>query len=482
MSEPELKTMVRDFRPLIAKKYNELKQLSKHKIINRSKIQSTKIQLQALEEGQRDILTPGVTEAYATNKVVNENNFATYEAQVKGSYEMYNNTAKFGGEIYHAIVKLKSAIIGGAGISVLPSGERKKQRGKWIEQFLKDNRLHGSKLTQMITTGCLEGKDLIILTVKDDKIKVGSFSWHRNKYTILAESVDADEIKGAKYHPKKQETEEITLPPEKIVYVKIGGTETDIDIATTGLHCSLTACENFSRAYYDLRTNSHYFSRLIPTWEFAPTDLNAETDAVGIKAALAAGEWSIDKGYAGRAKFRLAGPELTAHETLIQDMLQSLKIIGTNTGLPIHWLSWPELMSNRATAENLLEAVNYATIEERTIWEEGIKLMIEKAMILAVNSGIAEPGILGDFEVKIPLISLANLKQLIEVYWPLVMEGVISMAFFRNMVPGINPEEEKKLIEAEQEEAAERSMMQNQTVNDSLDDAQNNKENSEDDK
>lgn len=483
MSEPELKTMVRDFRPLIAKKRNELAQLSAHKIINRSKIQSTRIQLQALEEGQRDILTPGVTEAYATNKLVNQNNFATYSAQVQGAYEMYNNTCKYGGEIFHAIVKMKSAIIGGAGITIIPIGQRKKQRGEWIEEFLNDNKLHGSKLLQMITTGSLEGKNLIILNVKGgvkSKIKVASFSWYKNKYNIEAESIDSEDIKSVRYHPKKELTEEIKILPDRFVYVKIGGTEIDIDVATNGLHCSLTACENFSRAYYDLRTNSHYFSRLIPVWEFDANDPSAEADAQGIKAALAASEWSIDRGYAGRAKFRLAGPELTAHETLIQDMLSSLKIIGTNTGLPIHWLSWPELMSNRATAENLLEAVNYATIEERTIWEEGIKETIQKAMVMSINNGIADPGILGDFEVKIPLISLANLKQLIEVYWPLVLERMMSEATFRNMLPGINPEVEKKLIESEEKERAEKSPMNNKTVNDNLENMQNQEENDED--
>ena len=295
---------------------------------------------------------------------------------------------------------------------------------------------------------------------------------------IEVDSLDSEDIRSIKYKPKGEIAQEKTINPKEAVYIKVGGTETDINIATNGLHCSLTACENFSRAYYDLRTNSHYFSKLMPNWKFDANDLNADQDSQAIKNATTNGEWEIGRGYAGKAEFRLVGPETTAHDTLLGDMLSSLKIVSTNSGIPVHWLSYPELMSNRATADNLLEVTNYATIEDRNIWEEGLHEIIEKAMTIAVNNG-ANPGILGDFVVKLPLISLANLKQLIEVYWPLKEDRVISMAYFRNLIPGINPEQEKKKIEEEQEEDAENSLMQNQIINQSLDNMQNQNEEQE---
>lgn len=452
----------------------EIEALSRHKILNRGKIARAKIRLQAIEEGQRDILTPSVTTAGRKAKVVNKNNFATYEAQVDGAYQMYRNVADYGGEIFHAITNIRAAIIGGAGISIISKKESTK---KWIEKFLKNNKLHGSRLISMIRTGSLEGKDLIITTATKDGVKARSFPYYENRYTLKVNSKDHDEIIKITYKEKNDQAEPKELPVKTktsaVTYVKLGGTEADINETTNGLHCSLTACENFSRAYYDLRSNSHNFARLTPVWEFDKDDPTATQDAKGIQSAVTNGEWELGMGYAGKAKHRIAGPEITAHDTLIKDMLSSLKIISTNTGIPVHWLSYPELMSNRATADNILEAVNYATINDRMIWEEGLREMIKKAIIIAIDSGLESAGIQGEFEVKLPLISLANLKQLIEVFWPLVLEKVMSLATFRNMLPGINPQVEEKLIEAERKEAAERSVLQNDTVNDTIQKQQN---------
>ena len=79
--------------------------------------------------------------------MVNKNNFATYEAQVDGAYDMYRNISDYGGEIFHAIVDVRAAIIGGAGISVIA---KKKTTSDYIEKLLRKNKLHGSRLLSMI--------------------------------------------------------------------------------------------------------------------------------------------------------------------------------------------------------------------------------------------------------------------------------------------------------------------------------------------
>ena len=160
---------------------------------------------------------------------------------------------------------------------------------------------------------------------------------------------------------------------------------------------------------------------------------------------------------------------------LLKDMLASLKAIATTTGVPIHWLSWPELMSNRATAENLLEVVNIATKSSRLIWEESLEDLIWKAMRHSVDAGIESANIMGDFQIKLPLVSLNNLKAIMDVWLPLVGD-VISMATFRNMLPGIDPETEQKLIEAERKKKAENSPFNNGVVDGILNDMQEGEE------
>ncbi|MDP4879928.1 MAG: hypothetical protein NWR36_08580, partial [Opitutales bacterium] len=48
------------------------------------------------------------------------------------------------------------------------------------------------------------------------------------------------------------------------------------------------------------------------------------------------------------------------------------KIISGATGIPIHYLGFTDLMSNRATAEDLAELVNVTTSHEREAWKSGI--------------------------------------------------------------------------------------------------------------
>jgi hypothetical protein len=136
-------------------------------------------------------------------------------------------------------------------------------------------------------------------------------------------------------------------------------------------------------------------------------------------------------------------------------------------------------MSNRATAENMLEMVNAGTIQERLLYEEGFTDLINKARIMAIDAGFTDNKILGEFEVKLSFASLATLKQIVEIWIPLMQADVVSMFGVQNRLPGIDPGKENRLIEKERKERAERSPLNNTLVNEEINKAQN--KNREDD-
>jgi len=453
--------------------------LEKNKIKNFFSLRRTRKELQALQEGQLDVLNTSITGVTTGPKVVDKNNYPTYASQIQASYDMYMSKSEYGSEIYRGAVETRVALIGGEGLSIF---SKKESTQEYIDKFLDLNKLHGSKLLTMITNGELEGKNLVLLKRRQKKsllkeidyIQVLSFPYYYYPYSIDSATAETDDIKKITYREKKDGSigEEKTINKNEAVFVKLGGTEIDIIETTNRLHCILTDFENYSRAKYDLRKNGFLFGRYMPTWKFDKDDPAATRESKSIRNTLEGDNWSIGMGYAGTSEFALKGPDGEGVNVLIKDMLASVRNIAATAGIPIHWLSFPDLMSNRATAENLLEAVNLATKKERLIWEEAFREIIKKGMIMAIDAGYETNDIIGEFSVKLPLISLANLKALIEVWEPLWGSDVISLSTFRNMLPGINPSDEAKLIEKETEEAAKNSPLNNNTLNQTIGDLQ----------
>jgi hypothetical protein len=443
---------------------SKLHKLNRHPIINNKRIKEVEKIIHG-QEGSRDILTSQITQAQDTQKVVDKNNYKTYPSQVDAVYEMYNGRSDYGGEMCRGVIDTRVSFIAGEGINVTANKPATK---KYIEKWLRLNKLHGSKLITMVQTGEMEGKNLIILekaTKKEfgrevDYINASSFAWWVNRYTVNKDPLNTEFIKSITYKQKKDIGEgEKTINPEKSVYIKLGGSEDRVNETSNRVHCVLTDIENYSRGKYDLRKNTFLFGKVMPTWE-----TESSTEAKSIRNQIQDRSFEVGDGYAGSAKMGLLEPSGGAAGQSKEDILISLKTISSTTGIPIHWMAWPELMSNRATAENLLEVIKAATIKERLLWQEALTEMISKSMILAVDSNIENNSIFGEFNVTLPFLSFATLKAIQETWIPLEQLGYISVADVRNRVPGIDPLETEKQIKIEKTQAGEESPENNKTA------------------
>jgi hypothetical protein len=426
-------------------------------IITAKQFKKLKGQIQALEEGQRgDVLTTGITGATTTSEsVVDRNNYRTYKDQVNKINEIYNNKKFYGGEFLRDVIDTRTSFIAGGGISII--GERKKTN-KWIDDFFKSNKFYGSGLLDVVKLSEMEGKCLIVLfpDKKKDKIRIRYYSYYRSNYNVEVDENDNQKIKKVTYTKDEMSGEEVAKP-EHLVYIKTGGSPDTVNLTPPKIANVLTDIENVSRAKYDLRKNNHLFAKIMPYFK-----CETRQEAQAINKAIASKEWQIGTGYAGTADFSMIGPPPGATEAITKEILLGSRNISRNTGIPIHWMAWPEVLSNRATAENLLEVTNSATIQERSRWIEGLTEMVIKAMEMATELGFKDSVFDPDgFELRLPLISYANLKQLQETWIPLQQGGYISEDTVRNIIPTINPSWEKKLIEKEKKENMERFQEQN---------------------
>jgi len=424
----------------------KIKTLSIHAFRNRGEIKRLKANVQFLE-GSRDILSTMITNASSNSEEeVRGNNFANYASQINALYDMYNGLAKYGSHTVRGIINIRVAFIGGEGMSVVSDNPATQD---YINRFLQANKLNGSLLINLIKTGELEGKCLMVLEpeTSDEYIRVRFVTHYINPYTVNVSSDDPNEIESVTYKPDKQSEKEEEIETYKCVYVKLGGSPDKVNDTYTKTGTCLTQIQNYDRALYDLRANNHLFAKITPYWKTA-----TQSDAQIINNAVNNKEWTIGQGYAGNADFSLVSPPTTALECINGEMLLNMKIIATVTGIPIHWMAWTEMLSNRATAENLLEVINAHTKEERLIWIESFTDLIDRARNMAVDKGWESNEILeGSIQVKLPTATLSALTAIQNTWIPLKQAGVISMTTLRNRIPEINPIEEEELIRIEVE-------------------------------
>jgi hypothetical protein len=438
-----------------------LQAMQRRPIKNRENIKVIKGHIQALTQAGRNILTTMITDFGIALDTPDKNKYKSYASQIEGIYKMYKGTSDYGSELLGGCLDMRVALIAGEGVSL--SSENKKTQ-EYLDKFAEKNDLQGSRLIRMVETGELEGKNLLIMMPdkKNSYIKVRSFSWHKNHYIVKTLPDDYELIKEITYTGEDKKPQTINL--DKAVYVRLGGCEADVNEATNRLHRVLTDFENLSRSKYDLHKNTRLFGKVIPTWE-----TKEQKESASIKKEMEADDFDIGHGFVGTAKMGLLEPSGNAAAAIEKDILLSLKCISTATGIPIHWLAFPELMSNRATAENLMEIVMAATKKDRLIWEEKLHELIEKSMTIAIDATFEDNSIIDDFTVQLPFVSLEMLSKIIEVYFPLYQDDIISKTTLRDTLPlGLNPQAEDKQIAKEKADAGKNSPLQNTTAQETL--------------
>lgn len=450
----------------------DLASLEKHPRKNRDKINYMKGQIQAAEqEAAINPRTTLVVQQIQTDTVYTPkyNNYPDYPSMVQESYDMFLNKSKFGGEIYGALVDSRVAFTGGEGVSV--TSDNKKVQ-KWARGWIKANKLDGVRNIRFLETGELEGKNLVVLnkTMKPPRwlnqgkpyVSATAIPWGNCNYNVKRNDKNSDIIESITYKEKGAQGAEKTISADTAVYVQLGGTDSEYNNTVNGMLRSLTASKNASRALYDLRRVGNLFGFPKQIYKVDLSKPGAQQTIKTIENHFKAGPVPPNEAYIGGAEFNYGSPGRGGVETLLEDLKAAFRILSLNTGLPIHFLAWPELMSNRATAENLLELINNKTKTPRLIWEDSYTEMLYKARVMTIDdigpsaagieAGEIEAFLNADIQVKLPLATMSQLQQIVNVWMAILDVKGISMETFRNMLPGIDPALEKKLVKKEKEE------------------------------
>jgi hypothetical protein len=316
---------------------------------------------------------------------------------------------------------------------------------------MRNNRLYGSEFINGVKQCEMEGHELLYIKKDEEKknIKLFRFATEygggRNFEVKYYDKNNPHDIKDIIIKDKNGDKKSLG---EKFVYVLTGGDGSNRNEPTTRVGLVLHEIESYDRAKNAMRKNNHLFGKVTPVF----SSENAQ-DVKDFTTKAQNKSWKIGDVIAAlKGELKMVVPEVGAMENLKAEQVTCAKAISATTGIPIHWLGYVDLMSNRATAETLYETINNATILDRSIWEESIYILLVKAQTMAIDAGYLPTAINYDFEVKIPLLSFGKMFELIKALSLAYSDEAISIQDYRNQLPNIDPYKTAKFIEEDKED------------------------------
>ncbi len=404
------------------------------------------------------------------------NSYTSYKEAVEEINSKYNGTADWGVLQTGSIVDLRAAFIIGEGIKVTSKGiEDATTEIEWANKFLEYNQLDKEMSQEFAKEAELEGKLAIKLAAEmniveengksrtDVKISARFLSWIDKRYIVVANPADYTDYQRLTWTPTKKNTPEV-LEAQEFVYKKFGGRICQPNDAAPKIMKCLTEVESLSKALRDWREIDRIFASPILGVECKDKDSVLTT-----KAALADKNWKVKKLFISTAKLYYAQFDIGGVGSIEKEILMLAKMISGTTGIPVSALGLPELMSNRATAENLMEFVMSATTKERQIWIGAYEEIIRKAMAMyneLVYQGMSQEKQLNPnrIKVEIPQITKEQWEHLEKIFLPGCIAGKISDELFLEKIPGVDAEKELERKQAKEGSEFERIKAENEDL------------------
>jgi hypothetical protein len=373
------------------------------------------------------------------------NRYRSYPIAVQAINDKFNKVAKWGVVQTGNIIDLRAAFTIASGVKVF-----ERVRGTavpemaFVNDFLKYNGL--DPLTGQLNAyefakeSEIEGKILLRLfwDEGDKMVSVRYVSWLSKKYIVNANASDYLDYESVVW---KENDKDVKIEWPDFVYRKVGGRVNEPNSAAPKIMGSLTKIDDLDAALTDLRKINSLFAAPI----FAVIFENAG-DAKKAQADMETTNWKIGKGLCTNGDPRYIQPTMAGVESLEREIVCCAKMISGSTGIPVHFLGLPDLLSNRATADNLTELIFAATLKEREAWRMTYSEMIEKAMaIMNTKSGNDQKTTRLDVKkltIDLPFISQKDWDQVEKVLLPLSIAGKISTELILSKIPGINVDEE----------------------------------------
>lgn len=384
------------------------------------------------------------------------NDYDGYEEAIEELAQKYEGTADWGVLQTGAIVDVRSAFIIGEGLKVSPvdgDAEAAAREMEFADAFIEYNDLNREMVQEFAKEGEIEGCFLAELFWDEEAemVSVRFRSRSQYNYTVKTDPRDYAWYTGVTWTDESGQVR--SLSEEEFVYARFGGRVHQPNLPYPKIAKCLTQIDYLDKAIRDWREINRLFAAPKPHIQVETAqeakDMNDAVNSHGKN-------WRIKSVFCHTGTLSYLSPDIQGVTSIEKEILTLAKMISGTTGVPVHFLGLPDLMSNRATADNLMELVAASTRKEREIWKGTYQQIIAKAMDIwsaRTSKTALDPDLV---KVEIPYITETNWRRITEVYLPLAVAEKISDQALLEQIPGLDINAEMERAEERKEESLER--------------------------
>lgn len=356
----------------------------------------------------------------------------------------YEGTAEWGIQQIRNIIDVRSAFIIGNGIKMVGEPDKFPREWEAIKQFIEYNNLDEEMPQEFAKEGEIEGRIAVRLKkAKDGKnITIRFISYSSKKYKVVTDPEDYDDVQSLTYKLANGSTD-VVIKAEDFVYKKLAGRVDKVNDVMPKTAMVLRQCEDLDKSLWDWRKGNEYFAR--------PTPYFKCTDAAEVKTLLQQikdHNWKIGKVFVSTADFKYVEPTGSAANSSKEEIIMLAKIISGATGVPVHFLGLPDLMSNRAVSTDLFEFIQASTNKERHIWQGFYEELFSKVLAL-MNKEFKRNYNVDAVKCQLVQITDAQMRQLTEIWLPLYLNQVVTLDYMLSKIPDLDPDAVKEAMEGE---------------------------------
>jgi hypothetical protein len=386
--------------------------------------------------------------------------YRTYDAQVNELSRKYAGIADWGSLVMKNIIDVRAAFITGAGVVPrVREGYTKdaKRELEFIRRFMRMNGIDGRKPQVWGAEAEIEGKILLRIVPNLDpldgqgNVHVVHTPWRQYKYNVTAAEPDFDRYIRAE-HTGSSPATSFDLAEPYFIYARFGGNTHEINLTPPKAAFVLRQVEDLDKELWDWRKINHLFAAPTPWFDCEDPD-----EARRLSAYISEKNWRIGKAIVtAQTKFELVSFKGEGSDSIKKAIESDVQVISGTTGIPVHFLGHPELLSNRSTADALLQHIELSTDKERDIWESAYTELFRKA-VAVYNEGwhnsLDPDAVVAD----LPSSSAENLTNIEKVYLPMYIAGALSLDTLLSKLKDVNLAEELVRVREMQKEKEEKA-------------------------
>lgn len=432
-------------KPLTTKKINNLQKEFHNKQMNLGKKHAK--QIKELETKHARITEYiQVTNANLLLRMLDNNDndandYETHGSQVDEILAMYENSVDIGGDLVKRIINISAALKIPNGLA-LEDGDNTPERA-YIEKFMTQNQLNEGICTTLSKEAEKQGQILVQLLwdKEDNMVKTRYLPWNRFKYVVTPTGLNN---MTAPYNITWEDTDSTPgsgkLSDTEIAFVSFN-TRLNIDGTMEGLPALGSVLMRLDDIGRDLlnwkRSNKLY------AWPTPHIQIEDPDQAESLASKIAESGWTTGQMLITPGKLTMVVPE-NYYNTIKESIAVNLQIISGAVGMSVAWLGFPDLMSNRATADSIGEPLEIVAANDITSWKSFYQQMFDNVInIRNINLERSKKLNVGIVKPRLKPMSDRVWQQLIRLYLPMAEQKLLSREGLQSKIPGFDLKEEK---------------------------------------